>query len=475
MSEFQSRRELPEESRPTDRVAAPTKPVHWAVPGHAARPRYIKDIRRLQQSLGNWAVARLLESQIQRQEPSTEPTAGTWQPPFDLPAVTSREEAGLVCWEVWRRFNNLGFALRNADLEEPEEMNALAEEATLRYREFQSRPDDNLSAQDAEQLDWFGEDVDRVHDAAVSSLRRAASDPLESIANAPLPDTSAEESRLAEQMHFAFIEGGEDTLGEIRDVLSKIKDYNDSVSNMLTWASRGARLAGSARTLSQLERAMGGASAVGDALEKVTAVATAARSLATISGLDNQAAGEAQNSIRQFEAGIELIDTGFTFFKAVPVLGQLWSNYYMPMAQACIQLIGVIARHRDVQGRQLAVVDFWQQQMRGQRQRGRAPRIPSYLLSYFPGGQSMLNYVYAIMHGRSPRPSTRVRNYFLEHRELFNAGRETRSELESESTSDWYNPATWGDERLTTDLTPWVQRNRNAVWAMLYGNLEPNL
>jgi hypothetical protein len=79
------------------------------------------------------------------------------------------------------------------------------------------------------------------------------------------------------------------------------------------------------------------------------------------------------------------------------------------------------------------------------------------------------------MHGDEPAPSGSVKSYFLEHRDLFNAGRESSWELESESTSSWYNPWSWGDEELSTDLTPWVVRNRNRVWAMLYGDLTPNI
>jgi hypothetical protein len=506
-----------ESARPRTEVSSPAQTASLPPPAPLTRHPGRPEMLRLQRSLGNYAVARLMSSRdaspvvirptfqeessvglgarhgespgavpssppppiatqpsmptLQRQNEAEE--TATWQPPYGLDEVSDSAGARDALQEMWIGLYNLSMELRNAEIEESEDLSVTLDEAISWVRAFSGGQD--FTANQAQQLAGFSRDYRRVYSESLSSLKRVTRDALQPIAEQDPPDTTAEESQLAEQMHFAFIEGGEDQIGEIRDVLNKVKDYSDSVGSVLTWASRLARATNSARTLTQLNRAVGQASAVGDALEKVTAVATAARSLATISGLDNQAVGEAQNTIRQFEAGLELIDTGFTFFKAVPVLGTLWSSYYMPVAQSCIRLIGVIARGYDVQGRQLALVDFWEQQMSRQRRRGRAPRIPTYLLRYFPGGQPMLNYVYSIVHDGSPRPSARVRRYFLEHKYLFNAGRETRSRLRSESTSSWYDPTTWGDERLSTDLTPWVQRNRDAVWAMLYGNLPQGL
>jgi hypothetical protein len=369
--------------------------------------------------------------------------------------------------------HNMSFLLERAELPEPEDFKLAMEEASSWAQALQG--DGNITASEAEQLNSFSGDVRRVHDRELANLKSRVQGPLDTIGRQPAPDYSAEESRLAEQMHFAFIDGGEDQLGQIRDALGKIKDYTDKVNDVLTWAQRASSLAGAATTLGRLESAVGGASAVSDALEKVKAVTNAARSLATLAGLSNQAVGPAQNSIRQFEAGIQLIDVGFTFFKGVPLLGQLWSSYYMPLTEACIKLLGVIAKYADAQGRQYGVLEFWNQQTSGQRANGAPPMIPRDLLNYFPGGQAMMNYIFPIMHGDEPAPTNSVRNYFLEHRDLFNAGREGYSELESESTSSWYAPWTWGDERLSTDLTPWVVRNRNRVWAMLYGDLSPNI
>ena len=50
-----------------------------------------------------------------------------------------------------------------------------------------------------------------------------------------------------------------------------------------------------------------------------------------------------QQSLNRFQAGLDVIDIGMSFVKAVPVLGSLWSNYYYPAATACITALGRIA------------------------------------------------------------------------------------------------------------------------------------
>lgn len=86
-----------------------------------------------------------------------------------------------------------------------------------------------------------------------------------------------------------------------------------------------------------------------------------------------------------------------------------------------------------------------------------------------------MNFMHGIMHAQEPTPTARVRNFFLEHRELFNVGQEWWNELEAEGGSTWYKPWTWGSDEVLTNLVPWVKRNRQQVWSMLYGSLDPNI
>ena len=83
----------------------------------------------------------------------------------------------------------------------------------------------------------------------------------------------------------------------------------------------------------------------------------------------------------------------------------------------------------------------------------------------FPGGQAMLCFMWLLM--RNPEFDWRaipweVEDYFVEHRELFNAG--ARGELR-EPKSTW-DP--W-DHESSGNLEAWVRENRDHVWVKLYG------
>jgi hypothetical protein len=128
-------------------------------------------------------------------------------------------------------------------------------------------------------------------------------------------------------------------------------------------------------------------------------------------------------------------------------------------------MLRIIARRDDRLVRDFAHLDWGEA-----RSRGIAPRIPEGGTSFFPGGQPVLDFVFAVMIGGSPAVTPVVEQFFLQHLELFNAGRGRGSELEA-TGSHWYNPASWLDEDHIPGLLGWVQTHRSQVWAMLYGNI----
>ena len=172
-------------------------------------------------------------------------------------------------------------------------------------------------------------------------------------------DTSQVESELAEELHYAFIEGSPDRIEAVRDALDKIKEYNERVQQVAEWGSRISGQIRMARTADVLSRIARGTENVGEVLGRVSQVVTAARALSTIAGMGDQAAGDMQNSLNQFEQALAVVDIAMSFADAVPVLGTLWSQYYYPVAQNCIRLLRVIARATDRQARDFSQLD-WQ-------------------------------------------------------------------------------------------------------------------
>jgi hypothetical protein len=406
--------------------------------------------------------------------PTGAATASVWKPPFGLAVVTTRDQAREATALIWMRITNLKGELENAgETDAASKLEIIADEARSRTQAMTG--DAPLAAQEAHDLTEFGTDAESADREGIATLARKAEQALAPISDAASPDTSATEDELAESLHDAFRKGSTDRIGQLKETVDKLNEYKKKASEVLTWAKRAATAAKSAKTVQELEKAIGTLKSVGGVLDKVSEVLKAAHAFATITGLDNKAVSPTQDAINKFQAGLDTIDLAMTFFKAVPLLGTLWSKYYMPLTKECLRLIGVIDRYQDIENRQFGLLDFWNQQASGARKVGQAPTIPKDLLAAFPGGQPVLDFMFAIMHDTAPQPTPAVEKFFLEHQELFNVKQESWNKLESEGGSHWYKPWTWRSEEKLENLLPWVQRNRRVVWSMLYGNLPPNL
>lgn len=385
----------------------------------------------------------------------------SWRMPFDLGSVSTHEQARENLFQVTVGLVNL---MPNSGEPRDQELSDLADELRSWAEQFQSPGP--ITASEARSLNGFTADYERVYNARMADTRariRAGLDSLDS----PPPDTTATEQLLAEELHNAFVEGAQDRVGAIRQSLERLAAYTERINQVATWAGRAKAVLGEVRFLNQLERL----GTVHSIVEKVQNVATAARALATISGLDNQAAGGDQNDLNRFEAAIDLIDVAMPLASGVPLVGQLWSSYYAPVTRACIRLLRQIARASDLQGRQLALLDWWDRRTPGDR----PPRISPELERYFPGGQPVLDFMYPLVNDGDARVSSAVEQFFLQHRSMFNVRQESWNQLEEHDNSDWYNPFSWGNDNSAPNLLPWAQRNRNHIWSMLYGNLPHTL
>jgi hypothetical protein len=327
-----------------------------------------------------------------------------------------------------------------------------------------------LTAGDASNLTAYGQDVVQFDNARLGEMRARMQRDIQPLTRTPTTNTEQMENDLAEALHNAFIEGSEDRIGPIRDAIDKIKDYNERVQQVLSYASDIAGRIRMARTAEALSSLAGRAESLGGMISRVSRVINAARAITTLAGIDNQAAGEAQNSLNQFEAGLNAIDVAMTFASGIPLIGTLWSSYYYPVAQACIRMLRQIARIRDRQMRELSLVEW----MSRPRPAGRPPTIPEGLSRFFPGGQPVLDFMYAVVNDLNPVVTPAVERYFLQHRNLLNAGLRRGSQIESEG-SRWYNPFSWGEEERTTNLLEFVQAQSDSVWSMLYGSLPHRL
>jgi len=437
-----------------------------ALAGPAAANLRAGAVQRIQRAAGNQAVGHLL---LQRQgggQPTPAPATAKiiWQMPFDLGPASDRgtARAGLVV--MADQLNSLRDFLSAEEVVQLK--GALKGINDERVALAGNGP---LTSADVTDLNIITVLVKASYNQKYESAKNRMKAALAQIF---ARDTSVEEEAAAEALHIAFIEGaGEDRIGALKETVSSLKAYSEKSKKVAEWAKKAASAIDAAKTVEAMEKVIKGAEGVGKAIGHIQNFLTVARSFATIAGFDNQKAGEMQNDINKFQATIDAIDVVMTFAKAVPLLGTLWSSYYKPLTDACIKGLAKIARLLDKPRRELALVEW----MMDPRPAGQTPIIPKGLDRFFPGGQPILDFMYPLLNEGTPVVTSTVEQFFLSYLKQMNVGQPEGEKLEKESQSHWYNPFTWGTPAKAPNLMEWAEKNKDMVWAMLYGSLPHNL
>lgn len=288
--------------------------------------------------------------------------------------------------------------------------------------------------------------------------------------NDHLPSTESIEGiegDLAEEMHNEFLGGHESRLDHLSHALHQVNEYKERVQLVAPWVRGAITLVSSAHTIEQLEHFAERGEQLSRGLAIARGVVEAARSLDHV--LSHDGASGAQSDINNFETAINAIDIGMTFAEAVPLIGQLWAFYYGPLTRRCIELLRVIARADDREGRDLSLLEF----MQTPRPDGATPRIPRELESYFPGGQPVLNVMYPLLNGGEAAMNPAAEQFFISRRGLFNAGAE--GHIETQSNWHVFHPSTWGAADSAPNILEFLRNNADRSWAMLYGNMPHTL
>lgn len=449
---------------------------------HGYRPALIPaQLSALQNTVGNRAVSDFLNtsrpSLLRRKVEPRAPAAWIqrtpdgepiWNMPFNRGQASNHEQGREGLLYIFVQLDNVQGMIGEGEEVDPETRQQLRLffDELRDYTQILSA-DGPLTESEARNLNSYGQEVEGFVNTQIAQARRRLQQSVAPIAEIRVQDTTQLEDDLTEQLHYAFIEGSTDRLETIQDAMEKVKDFNERVQQVAHYGSEIASRIRMARTAEALSTIASGAEQLGEVVNRIHQVITAARALATITGLDNQAVGETQNSINQFEQGLAAIDIAMSFADAIPLIGSLWSNYYYPAAQACIRMLRVIARATEREARDLATFEW---STPGRPAGDVAPPIPRGLARFFPGGQPILDFMYQVMRNGSPEVTPTVEQFFLQHIELFNVGREGREQMEATGPR-WYNPFSWLEENHIPNLLEWVQDHRERVWAMLYGNL----
>ncbi len=184
---------------------------------------------------------------------------------------------------------------------------------------------------------------------------------------------------------------------------------------------------------------------------------TATDALSTLIGLvKNPGKGDLQ-AIASLKVGLAAVSVASTFLKAVPVVGSLWGQFYRPAAEHCFQYIAKQMSMESSQGKEVALLEW----MKQPRQPGVAPKIDPTVVKYFPGGQPVLDALYAAVNGGAPVITSSARASLMAEKSWFNNGLGAGNTLE--------------DEMSDTKLRSWVQFNGDMVWSALYGSMPKSL
>ena len=267
---------------------------------------------------------------------------------------------------------------------------------------------------------------------------------------------------LDEEMRKAFLGGSDPSrIAKIKAALDAIGKYKGHADKVVEWATKANSVLSSAKLKEFLETFGKNSKKLGEGLKIVGQVLDAAKLITSLTS--DQGPGQSANDVAKFEAGIAGIDLVMGFASAVPGLGQLWSGYYKPLTEACIKHVKYILKMADEQKRDLTLLGWMTDQGKG-RGPGGVPIILPSLMSAFPGGQSVLNYMYPLVNGGTATMSADVEQFFITHKDLFNAGAEKNDSIDTE----WH----FFKKDTSPNLIPWITRNAGTVWAMLYGNMQ---
>lgn len=464
----------PDQTRPSQ-----NGPARTAAEGPRPGPLSPQLMIGLQRSAGNGATSRLMAPaaaarsvplQRQPQLPTdTSPTARVWNMPFGFGSATVNEEAALGLEQIIDRFRNLrsftGFPEVQAACDSV--IRSLSPEvAKVRG----SGPDQPISDHDLTDLMVMGSLAEASYKEQGEKI---ANKVLEAIEPIKAKSTEGDEDQMAEELHDRFRVGDAEGVESVKEALEGIKQYSEKATKVVQWANRvrgvvqlfsGGESEEAWKAPEEIGELLQGKNSLAEGLEHVNQVLGAARVIADISAIGQERAGSIDRTVDEFGTAMDAISVGMSFVKAVPLLGDLWSKYYMPMTDACLKGIKVLARYADEENRQLAWAD-WQLAP----SKGEVPKIPKENLGNFLGGQPVFDYMYRLVNDMKPKMTDDVEDFFVANRELLQAGE--KDEIETEGGSHWYDPTSWGDRETSPNLAGWLSTHRDNVWSELYGSL----
>ncbi|MGI4788789.1 MAG: eCIS core domain-containing protein [Janthinobacterium lividum] len=410
---------------------------------------------------------------VQR-SPEDQPHASpVWHVPFELGDAADHAKAALMLVQMLGKFEELKDTLPDDD---SQKQIKAQQDFLMSQAQKMTSGEGALTQDEVNQLAIGTGLVKAQYDVLLETMKARVVSLLSQMFTAVPEDpqvTAGREADLAEALHDAYQKTTvTDRVKQISAVLTSMKEYDSQAGDMAGKAKQGADLLGMVKTAKKLEGVNKLLGQAKDYLGKSLDVLDKAGSVLTLLGADNQLAGDGANTISRARAGFELVDwTVGKLASEVPIVGALWTDYYKPAIDACLKGIEKLLPQVDYSERMTNYLMWAGNAEAWKRGSNIAPLLPSdpLTLSHFPGGQPVLDLMFQLVNEGDPKMTPAAQTFFIKQHTLFSAA--GIGEIAIQSNWHLLSPSTYGDPDSAPNLLPWLQKNKDTVWAMLYGSI----
>lgn len=380
--------------------------------------------------------------------PDPPPAAGVVNVPLDIGRQTTRLGLAMGFILYSDQFSTLSRNIREEEnfTGNTARLDEISSDLLRTSRTLSSEPDRNLEPLEAAMMQSFVTGYQETYDTEFNALRNHMLVNIQRVASTREIDEMTPE--LAEAQRVAFENGDTSRLTQLQSIIDSAKTYNGYIN---TWGSRVSYVSSGIRNSTRIQRLISISESFGDYADKAGQIITAMRAFDT--AVTGGSGSATQQSLNRFQAGLDVIDIGMSFVKAVPVIGSLWSNYYYPAATACITALGRIASVRDRDQRLLTWINSnWQSPT--------PPSIPASVGFSFMGGPAVFQFMWRVFFDNYQFNQV-AEDFFMERADSFNAVCSPRITI----TGDW-NPF---EDNHIANFESFVTNNKQAIWFSLYG------
>jgi hypothetical protein len=324
----------------------------------------------------------------------------------------------------------------------------------------------------ASRLDGIGLASVGAYNVALTEMKARVKDSLGDVKE---EKSAAISEKAAEILHAtAFGEKADnEALEHAKDGFEKVHIYVEWAHYTNEWVTKVLQTAQSAEKFEKITEALEGVGHFGEkASIAIAALNSALAIYSAIKVTGDPGKSSTQKTVSQMKAGYSVVPVATAgaatiagLSAAATGVGLLWTTL-VPQIEQALTMIEQIDERIAASYKSDSVEEWFDEAKK--EAGGSAPQIRSDQVNHFPGGQETLNFMWAVFRGAPPETAPAVvEKFFYDTRSKMNAKGEEDTDKGDEMETEWH----LFRANEVKNLIPWVQRNKEKVWAMLYGSL----